>query len=334
MPVIIPIFIVNEGCPHRCLYCCEETAAGPAPPAITEAYLRETILSTLKKNRREPVQIAFYGGNFTGLGRERQQELLEMAGIFIREGLAESIRISTRPDYIFSEDLDFLEKFHVRTVEIGAQSLVDEVLGLSRRGHTAAQVRQAVYLLKKQGFETGIHLMAGLPGDSPEGFAYSVEETIALRPHLARVHPTLVFAGTELASLWAQGNYRPLSMVEAIAAGKLALAKFAAAGIPVIRLGLQTTAEMEKPGRIAAGPYHPSFRSLVEEALFFDRAAALLSGGEVRGKEIVFSLSPRDISSFRGQNNSNIRSIKQRFGLKELTLAVDPRQSRGSLILI
>lgn len=335
MPVIIPIFVAQEGCPQRCLYCHEVAAPDIAPAALTEACLRATVDNYLRKERpaKEPLQIAFYGGNFTGIARQRQQALLALANRLIDEGLVESIRISTRPDYIHAADLDWLAASRVRTVEIGAQSLLDDVLRLSRRGHTAQQVRQASALLKDHGFETGIHLMAGLPGDTPEGFACSVQEVIALAPHMVRVHPTLVFAGTELAELWAKGAYRPLTLPEAVEAGKYALRAFTAAGIPVIRLGLQTTPEMEIPGVILAGPYHPAFRSLVEAAIFFDLAADMLTRQVTAGRDVVFSLSPRDVSSFRGHKNSNIKMLKERFHLQGLTLSPNPAQPRGSLAL-
>lgn len=332
-PLIIPVFVVHQGCPHRCTYCNEEKAVGACPPLITEACLRETVSACLTGSRRKkgPVQIAFYGGNFTGIDRQRQWELLEMANIFIRQGLVESIRISTRPDYIDAEGLDLLKKFNVRTVEIGAQSLSDAVLRLSRRGHTAADVSQAINLLLSRGFETGVHLMVGLPGDSPAGFARTVAATIALSPHTVRIHPTLVLAGTELADMWARGDYQPLGMAEAITACKEALSKFAAAGIPVIRLGLQTTPAMEKTGSIVAGPYHPAFRSLVDEALFFDMAARLLNRLNIKEEEAVFYLSAGDVSSFRGPQNRNIEAIKEKFCLSSLALAFDQNQPRGCL---
>ncbi|MDP2268283.1 MAG: radical SAM protein, partial [Deltaproteobacteria bacterium] len=247
------------------------------------------------------------------------------------QGLVESIRISTRPDYIEAEGLDLLKKFNVRTVEIGAQSLADAVLCLSRRGHSAADVCQAIELLKGRSFETGIHLMVGLPGDSPAGFGRTVAATIALAPHTVRIHPTLVLAGTELADMWARGAYQPLSMAEAITACKDALSKFAAAGIPVIRLGLQTTPAMEKTGSIVAGPYHPAFRSLVDEAIFFDLAARLLHRLNMKGGEAAFCLSPSDVSSFRGPQNRNLQAIKEKSFLSSVVLTVDPHQARGCL---
>lgn len=336
MPPIIPIFVIHQGCPHRCIYCNEEKAVGDHPPRITEAVFRETVYSYLRNSRErdEPAEIAFYGGNFTGMDREYQRELLEMAGVFIRQGLVRSVRVSTRPDCLDEECLDFLQEFSVKTVEIGAQSLADEVLRLSWRGHSSDDVRRAVGLLKRRGIKTGMHLMVGLPGDSTEGFAFTVNETIALRPDMVRIHPTLVLQDTGLAEAFYRGNYRPLSMPEAVAACKSALGEFTAAGIPVIRLGLQTTPELEKAGSIVAGPFHPAFRSLVEEAIFFDMASSLLSGMEVRGREITFFISPRDISDFRGQKNRNIEAIKGLFALSNIFLSVDPRQPTGVLAIL
>ena len=334
-PLIIPIFVAHQGCPQRCIFCSEERSVGAGPESITAAYLEETVAAYLKGSRRKrgPVQIAFYGGNFTGLDRARQRELLEMTDKFIKEGRVESIRISTRPDYIDGEGLDFLSRFSVRTVEIGVQSLRDEVLSLSGRGHKATDVVQAVELLKSRGFETGVHLMVGLPGDSPAGFTHTVRQTIALSPHTVRIHPTLVFAGTGLADKLAAGDYQPLSMAEAISACKQALSEFTAAGIPVIRLGLQTTPAMEAPGNIVAGPYHPSFRSLVEEAIFFDLATRLLDRLNVQGGEATCYLSPADLSSFRGPRNRNLQAIKDKLSLSSLAITVDPQQPRGCLTM-
>jgi histone acetyltransferase (RNA polymerase elongator complex component) len=335
MPLIIPIFIIHQGCRHRCIYCNEEKAVGDHPAKITEAVFCETVYSYLhnSKRRNEPAEIAFYGGNFTGMDREYQRELLEMARYFISQGLVNGVRISTRPDCLDEECLDFLQNFSVKTVEIGAQSLVDEVLRLSWRGHSLSDIRRSSELLKSRGIKLGMHLMVGLPGDSAERFAVTIRETIALHPDMVRIHPTLVLQDTGLAEAFYRGNYKPLSMSEAIEACKAALQKLTAAGISVIRLGLQATPELEKPGAIVAGPFHPSFGSLVEEDVFIDMASSILSGLEVKGKDIAFTVSPQDLSSFRGQKNRNMKAIKERFALREVFLSADPGQHRGSLTL-
>jgi histone acetyltransferase (RNA polymerase elongator complex component) len=307
----------------------------PSPESLTEEYLRKTIFAHLDSAKRKPdrVQIAFYGGNFTGIEEEEQTRLLKAVQPFIEEGLVQEIRISTRPDYIDNNVVDRLDKYHVRAVEIGVQSLSDHVLAASGRGHNAAAVIKAMDILKTRGLETGIHLMVGLPGDDENIFRESVEKTIALAPDTVRIHPTIVFRDTALAELYSRGEYRPLSREEAIDACKFALRKFAQAKIHLIRVGLQSTAEMEKPGNIIAGPFHPAFRTLVEESLFLDMASSLLAGLKTENGTISFSLAAKDISSFRGLKNVNISALKRRFSIAEIKVAAAPEQARGSLFM-
>jgi histone acetyltransferase (RNA polymerase elongator complex component) len=333
--MIIPFFIMNQGCPNRCIFCNVHKTAGNLTGRITENTFRETIQKYMnhKKNNGDRVQIAFYGGNFTGMEKDCQAELLGFAIPFITMGLVQDVRISTRPDNIDNECLDLLKCYGVTTVEIGAQSLVDEVLIRSDRGHSSADVVNATEMLKDRGFKTGIHLMVGLPGESRSGFEYTVSETISLKPDMVRIHPTVVFQDTGLAELYRSGAYTPLSISEAIDLCKYALQRFEEADIPVIRLGLQTTREMEKAGSIVAGPYHPAFRSLVEESIFFDMASSLLTGGNVFNKEVNFTVSPKDVSSFHGHKNKNMYTLKERYNLTELNVSIAPGQKRGSIVM-
>jgi histone acetyltransferase (RNA polymerase elongator complex component) len=269
MPMIIPFFLMNRGCPHRCIFCNERLTAGDRPERITEQVFGETVRVHLGGSRRKrgPVQVAFYGGTFTGMPAREQRRLLAMAAPFLRQGEIDGIRLSTRPDEIDPAAVELLREFGVTTVEVGAQSLDDAVLERSGRGHTAADAVRAMTLLRESGFETGIHLMAGLPGDSPERFLATVDGTVSLRPDFVRIHPLLVLKDTPLAGEFHRGTYRPLALSGAVSLCKNALKTLEAAGIPVIRLGLQTTRRMEEPGAVVAGPFHPAFRSLVESEL-------------------------------------------------------------------
>ncbi|MEK7242857.1 MAG: radical SAM protein [Thermodesulfobacteriota bacterium] len=155
--MIIPVFLMNRGCPHRCLFCNERLTAGDRPERVTEAAFAETVRAHLVSAPRRggPVQIAFYGGTFTGMEREEQRRLLDMAAPFLREGAVDGIRISTRPDGIDKEALDLFRTAGVTTVEVGAQSLHDGVLIESRRDHTESDTIRALTLLREKGFETG-----------------------------------------------------------------------------------------------------------------------------------------------------------------------------------
>ena len=371
---IVPIFLPNRGCPHRCLFCNEKITAGDHPDRISRRHIAEAVECYLGKSlhtqrdlirnshpeRTEPSafdrntiidscgvsgdgrsnaeveaerQIAFYGGNFTGIEYAYQRELLNSAQELIESGVIDSIRISTRPDYIDEKTVGLLQKYTVRTVEIGGQSMVDSVLARCGRGHTAADTVRAIELLKSRGFNTGIHLMAGLPGDDRHGFDYTIDRVIALKPDTVRIHPTIVFANTGLADLYHAGDYIPLDLETAVDYCCHALTRFRQAGIDVIRMGLQTTAQMEEPGAIVAGPFHPAFRSLVEGLIFLKKAESMLEllDGK-RSDSFEFRVSDRDLSDFRGINNRNMNHLKERFG-ENISVRPDPSLIRGEIAL-
>jgi histone acetyltransferase (RNA polymerase elongator complex component) len=332
--LIIPFFLRNRGCPHRCVFCNERMLAGNAEE-VTEARMRETVKSYITGSSRkyDRVEIAFYGGSFTGMTNGEQMELLHMAGALINEGVVHSIHLSTRPDDIDGQWLDTLKKMGVRAIEIGAQSMDDGVLRESGRGHTAQDVRRAVGILKDRGFETGIHLMAGLPGDSREKFEASVADVIRLGPDTVRIHPVLVFRDTELAHRYEKGDYHPLTLEEAVSWCKVALVQFTMAKIPVIRLGLLATCEMEKKGNVLAGPWHPAFRSIVDTALFRDMALELIAEAGGIGCGQVFQVAPADLSSFNGVNRENFSFLEKRFGSGSVKVKTDPSLRRGTLLL-
>lgn len=332
-PLIVPFFLRNRGCRHRCVFCNERVIAGNAEE-VTEAVVRGTVGAYLAGSGRRyaRAEIAFYGGSFTGMPREEQAALLESAARLIAEGAVQGIRVSTRPDDIDEEKLDTLASMGVSAVEIGAQSMDDEVLRMSGRGHSAGDVRRAAALCMGKGFETGLHLMAGLPGQSRESFEATVADVIRIAPDTVRIHPVLVFRDTELARLYAQGTYRPLLLDEAVVWCKTALVSFARARIPVIRLGLQATAEMGKEGCILAGPWHPAFRSLVEGEIFRDMALELMARAAPDPREPVFRVAPADLSSFHGPGGRNRLLLESQYGVP-VAARPDPAVPRGALRL-
>ncbi|HPQ44386.1 MAG TPA: radical SAM protein [Syntrophales bacterium] len=333
-PRIIPIFVIYRGCPNRCVFCNERITAGDYPDRLTEDTIRTICDFHLTNSKTKFDQIAFYGGNFTGMDRTYQIELLDIAQSYVNAGMVRSIRISTRPDYIDDERIELLTHYSVATVEMGAQSMVDAVLSLSRRGHSSEDVRTAVRLLHEKGIATGVHLMVGLPGDTQERFAYTVEEIIRIRPDTVRIHPTIVFKDTSLATSYMEGEYRPPTLDEAVELCKYALLRFQKAGIPVIRLGLHTTKEMESDNNVIAGPFHPAFRSLVEGSIFLDLASDLLKSAGLKDTDVVFSVAPRDVSNLRGMKNRNIRILKESFNLTGIEVRENKKQERWSLEII
>jgi histone acetyltransferase (RNA polymerase elongator complex component) len=336
---IIPIFISHFGCPHRCVFCDQSQIARPAstlptPEEIGEEIERCLSLGERKRKQHRTIQVAFYGGSFTALPLLVQRNLLRSAAPFLEEGRIHSLRLSTRPDSISPEVLEVLTAHKAATVELGVQSMDDEVLRISQRGYGRQEVIKAVGDLLQGNFEVGIQLMVGLPGDSAQQFAATIEAVIELRPHFVRLYPTLVIKGTVLERWFRQGSYHPLSLEEAIACTKGALQRFRQARIPVIRVGLQPTPSLETPGTIVAGPYHPAFRQLVESSLLFEQAASLLAcSGIGLGHSPTFLISSQDISTFYGQRGHNIKRLRETFGLQEITVKPDPQQERGTIAL-
>jgi histone acetyltransferase (RNA polymerase elongator complex component) len=332
-PLIIPIFIMNSGCPHRCIYCNQKITAGNFPLKITKDFFTAEVQSYLawNKDKTRKVEIAFYGGSFTGVDSSYQEELLSWAYSFIQNNLVHSIRISTRPDYITESNLPILKKYGVTTIEIGAQSFIDEVLQFAQRGHDADSIVKAMVILKDHGFQTGLHLMTGLPKDTKKGFLYSLDKTIELQPDTVRIHPVIVFSGTTLAEELRKGEYKPLELTDAVELCMLAWDKLSTAGIRIIRIGVQLTEEMEKDGAVLAGPIHPALGSLVLSSIFYHHTIKLLNKISPDTKVLHFGLSERDMSNFRGLNNMNMSAIKKLYPCTNLIVESNASQRRGAI---
>ncbi len=331
MTTIVPIFLPYFGCRERCIFCHQTAMKEDAPAPSSVRDLIEAALSQIpsrKKNGRR--QVAFYGGSFTAMDLEDQGRYLEGVQPFRSSGRIHSLRISTRPDALSEDSLDLLKRYGVETVEIGAQSMINEVLRLANRGHRVEDTISAVFKLRQWGFEVGIQLMIGLPGDSLHRFLETLDTIIDIRPDFVRIHPTLVLRGAPLENLWRKKGYLPLSLEETIHWLKRGMLKMERARIPVARIGLQPTKELEND--LLAGPYHPALRQLVEAAIAFDMAAYLLEAVP-HPSEATFLCNPKDLSNLRGQRNSNIRELRERFHLDGILIRPDDRVPRGSIFL-
>ncbi len=334
-PLIIPIFIMNRGCPQRCVFCNEEIAAGNFSPEITRSFFDAEVASYLRWNRDKTrsVEIAFYGGSFTGLPKEEQERLLAWGHDHIRQGQVAAMRISARPDQLDEKKLELLRAGGVRTIEIGAQSFNDRVLRDANRGHDAEAIVRALQCIQSFGLKSGLHLMAGLPGDTKERFLQTLDRTVELRPDTARIHPVLVFRDTRLAEEFRAGRYRPLSLEEAVDWCRLAWQTLAPAGISIIRFGLQPTPEMRQEGAVLAGPRHPSFGSLVYSAVFYSAIEKLLEDAPRTAKMLRFAVADRDQSHFRGFGGKNIQAIKNLYPDAQIVIDFTRGQHPGHISL-
>jgi len=239
---IIPIFIPHVGCPHDCVFCNQAKITGQLREdyeKITGEYVRETIeryLETIDRSETT-VEVSFFGGTFTAINLKKQKELLHAAEKAKEEGLIEYIRLSTRPDYINLPIMNHLKSYGVDIVELGVQSMDDEVLKLSKRGYEKNIVYQASKLIKDFGMILGHQLMIGLPGDTREKDFLSVRESIKMGPDLVRIYPALVIKDTEMEEAYLKGTYRPYSLDEAVEISALMMKQYEDHGIKVIRIG-------------------------------------------------------------------------------------------------
>jgi histone acetyltransferase (RNA polymerase elongator complex component) len=329
-PIIIPIFLPNLGCRQRCLFCNQRVTAEEVPSPLFVQKLIEDSTKGLPSNGAREKQIAFYGGSFTAIGKKGQIRYLEAVRPFLTSGLIDSVRISTRPDALDEGALSLLKEYGVKTVEIGAQSMIDEVLSLSRRGHSVADILSATSRLKQCGFEVGLQLMIGLPGDTYELFLETIDRVIDLKPNFLRIHPTLVLRGAPLQILWEAGGYVPLSLEETIRWLKKGLLTLERSGIRVARIGLQPTQGLEE--HFLVGPYHPALHQLVDSEIAFDMANHLLHNNS-GGSHVLFLCHPKEVSNLRGQRNGNILKLREQFQLEEITIQIREDIPRGMLVL-
>ena len=333
-PLVIPVFIPHEGCPHSCLFCNQARISGVTGTPVTGLEVTRIIRTWLQRPRRKKrvgVQVAFFGGSFTCLDLRRQQELLDAVVPFIATGDVQTIRLSTRPDYITAQGVSFLRRHRVGIVELGVQSLDDQVLQMSLRGHSAEDAIRSSRLLKNEGMELGIQLMVGLPGQTFAGLRRTTARVIALGPDFVRLYPVLVVAGSGLARRYQRGEYRPLTLSRAVLQVAWMKKKFTAVGIRVVRMGLQPGPDLEKS--LLAGPYHPAFGELVRSRLMLRQVRKLMAGVGSDARTVL-SIAERDISVFKGIKQANIERLTS-LGLSDrFTLQTNPSQRRGTVKLL
>jgi histone acetyltransferase (RNA polymerase elongator complex component) len=331
MPLVIPIFIPHEGCPHRCIFCNQQQISGAVAPPVGGDEVAATIrtwLARARPERRGRVQVALYGGSFTALPLERQRELLAAVQPFRHQGLVAEIRLSTRPDALDDERLDLLTEYGVSIIELGVQSLDDTVLRRAGRGHGRAEVERAAALIRRRGFRLGMQLMLGLPGERFRSLRQTVAQVVRLRPEFVRIYPVLVLRGSGLETMYHRGGYRPLSLGRAVVLAAFLKKRFDDQGIGVVRMGLQPTPELEQA--LVAGPYHPAFGELVQARLMLRQTRRLLTGASASAP-VTLVIAARDQSIFRGLRSANMERLRQLGLLDRFVLRIDPEQPRQTI---
>ncbi len=331
---IIPVFVPHAGCRHNCIFCNQKSISG-IKTEVTADQVKKIIiehLETLPLNAY--IEVAFYGGSFTGIDTAKQEELLEAAYEFACRGSVQSIRISTRPDYINGAILNRLKKYGVDIIELGVQSMDEGVLEASFRGHSREDVVESSRLINSYGFRLGLQMMIGLPGDTPEKDIKTAKQLIELNPEVVRIYPVVVLKGTELESKYNKGEYRPPDIETAVEISKELLKLFKKNGINVIRLGLQATENIDFRKEVAAGPFHPAFRELVESELRYDMITYMLCNIKPeRGETVEIRTGIRGVSIVVGHKRSNLKRLYERYGFRKIKVSGEPWLNESDIII-
>jgi len=332
---IIPIFVPHEGCPHECVFCNQNSITGTSIK-VDAVYVEQTINEYLKTIKGEDaiIEVSFFGGTFTAIKTEKQIELLTVAKRFKDNNKIKFIRLSTRPDYIDDSILSNLKKYSVDIIELGVQSMDEEVLLKSGRGHTTLDTEYASKLIKQYGFILGHQIMIGLPGDNINKDIETAKKSIALKPDICRIYPALVIKDTQMEKMYIEQKFKPYSLSEAVNISKIIFSMMVANEINVIRIGLQPTKEISKGHDLIAGPFHPAFRELVEGSIYNDLIYDVIMESFNKAfiiNKVLVKINPKDISKLYANGKSFFIDLKKQFKMFPIEVSQDVTIKRESV---
>ena len=303
----IPIFIPELACPNRCIYCNQRHISGQLQ-AVKPEEIKQIIEQHLATFiRPSEVELAFFGGSFTGIDEKDMLTYLQIVQPYIEQGEIKSIRISTRPDYINEKILYILQQYNVKDIELGAQSLNEEVLAFAKRGHTVRDVENASQLIKSYGFSLGLQMMIGLPLDTVEKSKETAKKILELGAESTRIYPTLVINNTDLADLYRQNKYKALSLEEAVDWTAEIYKIFSQTSIKILRVGLHPSEALINGTELLAGPFHVSFKELVLTKIWQEKFEKL----PINTKTIL--VNPKEINYAIGYNSKNKQLLQKKF---------------------
>ncbi len=302
----IAIFVPHNGCPNQCSFCNQKNITGvshqPTPNEVND------ILSNAVKNSKNvETEIAFFGGSFTAINQDYMISLLEVASSYVKKGYFSGIRISTRPDAIDNEILSILKNYNVTAIELGAQSMNDEVLLSNKRGHTRADIINASNLIKNNDFSLGLQMMTGLYKSNFDIDYQTGVDIAKIKPDTVRIYPTVILKGTQLEELYTIGKYKTLSFDDTVLLCCKLLVLFENEGIPVIRLGLHASESLSQ--NMIGGIFHPAFREICESKILYYKVQKLIKENNIKPGILKIKVNPKYVSKLIGQNKTNLNTF-------------------------
>ena len=333
---VIAIMTKPLPCPGTCIYCPgqdsqpEEKVAqsytGREPAAMRsihnnyDPYLQvQSRINDLEAigHKVDKIELIIMGGTFLSTDLKYQEEFIKGAleGIIEQrvksleeaKELAETskrrvigITIETRPDYCKEKHVDLMLNFGTTRVELGIQTVYNDIFKLIKRGHTTIDSIEAIRIAKDAGLKVNAHIMPNLPGSDYLKDMELFDELFSnsdYRPDMLKIYPTLVIAGTELYDWWKKGKYFPYSdekLIELVATVKNNLPSY----VRIQRIMRDIPATL-----IEAGCRHSNLRQLVQERLKENnqtcKCIRCREYGITKKKEIIDEKSFEDIKLYR-----------------------------------
>ncbi|MFX0105256.1 MAG: tRNA uridine(34) 5-carboxymethylaminomethyl modification radical SAM/GNAT enzyme Elp3 [Candidatus Hodarchaeota archaeon] len=297
---VIAIMTKPLPCPGTCIYCpgqdsqpgekVAQSYTGQEPAAMRsihnnyDPYLQvRSRINDLEAigHKVDKIELIIMGGTFLSTNPEYQTNFVKGAleGIIEQklDSLEEAkilaerskrrvvgITIETRPDYCKEKDVDKMLQYGTTRVEIGVQTIYDEIYDLVKRAHTTKDSIEAIRIAKDAGLKINAHIMPNLPGSNYSKDIELFDELFSntnYRPDMLKVYPTLVINGTELYNWWSEGKYSPYSdkeLIDLIARVKINLPSY----VRIQRIMRDIPATL-----IEAGCKNSNLRQLVQERL-------------------------------------------------------------------
>ena len=309
----IPIFLPELACPYRCVYCNQFSITGLndiVKPDDVKTII-DNHLSSFKEEKRF-VEVAFFGGNFTGLPVGMQNDYLEIVQPYLDKGLIDGIRCSTRPDYITLKRVQEIKRYGMRNIELGAQSTNDEVLKLCKRGHTYNDIVEASQIILSEGITLGLQMMTGLPSSEEENDLQTAKDIVNLGAKETRIYPCIVVKDTELEAMYRSGEYQALSIEEAVRRSSKLYSYFIENDVKVLRIGLHTSDKLDSSAYVA-GPYHKNFAEMVFSNIWKDKLTQALTQ-TLTQNDIIINVPESQINHAIGWKSENKKILSEQFG--------------------
>jgi len=294
----LPFFLPFAACPGRCVYCNQNKITGQ------EKIPSPSFVRSVLEQQQEAKEVCFFGGSFLRFPFETVKTYLDTVKEFAPKG--SSVRFSTYPNDLDDENIcGLLKNYSISRIELGIQSLDKTVLKNCKRDLDPALILKSVAHAAHHGFPLGMQLMIGLPGQTEESSLDDLNKLAKIKAGAVwdlRIYPCLVIEDTELAQMYKEGSYKPLSVEQAVyTSGKL-LVEAEKLGFNVIRIGLQESGSLADS--VIAGPHHPALGELAMSYALVNKLTKLKPNGP-------WQLQKKELSKFSGHNEFGYKLLAE-----------------------